>query len=70
MAVREAVSKACVDGVLLLHPETPHHLGALKTRLAKALTWRLNSSLFMGAKGFSDASSSLALKRGKRVAWC
>lgn len=59
-----------MDGVLLLHPETPHHVGALKTRLEKALTWRLNSSLFMGAKGFSDASSSLALKRGKCVAWC
>lgn len=58
------------DGVLLFHPETPRHLGALKIRLEKALTWRLYSNLFVGAKGLSDASSGLALKRGEYVTHC
>lgn len=67
LAVRKAASGAHMDGVFLFHPEAPHHLGALKTRLEKALTWRLKSNPFVGAKGLSDASSGLALKRGKHV---
>ena len=59
-----------MDGVLLFDPETPHHFGVLKTRLEKALTRMLNSNPFVGAKGLSDASSGLALKRGKHVARC
>lgn len=53
-----------MDGVLLFHPDTPHHPGALETALEKALTRGRNSIRVF------DAGWALALRRGEHATRC